>query len=403
VVDLKVASNGELYYLSGGDTSDGRVYRISYSGGGTSPSITQQPSNITVAVGNTAQFTCAASGTTPLSYQWQKNNQNIPGATSSTYMTPATMMGDNGAQFRCRVTNSFGTATSTNATLTVLPEQPPTASITTPVAGTLYSGGETISFSGTATDLEDGTLPPIAFSWDVKIHHNPPGASHTHPVASFTGATGGSFMISSTLHGDASENIFYRISLTVTDSDGMTDTASVDLDPRVVTINIRSNPSGLRIVIDNVEITTPLNAQWVVGVTRVLDAPSPQVKNSKIYDFSSWSDGDAANHSITTPGTNTTYTATYVEGVPVPNQFEVTVPTLTWNSVPSALAYQVQVDDDPNFSNPEFNDNTIPPDTLSVSPALSDGKQYWWRVRARRPDQTWGPWSGVNTFTIDVP
>lgn len=85
----------------------------------TGPTITTQPANASVVVGNTATFTVAASGTAPLSYQWQKSGTNIPGATASSYTTAATAVGDNGSTFGVTVNNSAGSATSNAATLTV--------------------------------------------------------------------------------------------------------------------------------------------------------------------------------------------------------------------------------------------------------------------------------------------
>ena len=43
--------------------------------------ITQHPQSRTVAVGQPATFTVAASGRRPLSFQWQRNGVNIAGAT----------------------------------------------------------------------------------------------------------------------------------------------------------------------------------------------------------------------------------------------------------------------------------------------------------------------------------
>ena len=83
------------------------------------PYITAQPASQTVTAGQTATFTVAAGGTAPLSYQWQKNGSDISGATSTTYTTPATAAADTGEQFRVVVSNSVGTVTSNNATLTV--------------------------------------------------------------------------------------------------------------------------------------------------------------------------------------------------------------------------------------------------------------------------------------------
>jgi hypothetical protein len=83
------------------------------------PSISTQPANQAVTVGQTATFSVIGAGTAPLTYQWQKNNANIPGATSATYTTPATVSGDNGATFRVIVSNSVNSITSNAATLTV--------------------------------------------------------------------------------------------------------------------------------------------------------------------------------------------------------------------------------------------------------------------------------------------
>lgn len=83
------------------------------------PSITAQPSNQTVTVGQTATFSITATGSATLSYQWQKGTTAIAGATSSSYTTPATTTADNGSQFTVAVSNSAGSVTSNAATLTV--------------------------------------------------------------------------------------------------------------------------------------------------------------------------------------------------------------------------------------------------------------------------------------------
>jgi hypothetical protein len=85
------------------------------------PSITMQPASQSVAVGQPATFSVVATGTSPLSYQWQKNGVAISsGANSPTYTTPPTLATDTGAQFRVVVSNSAGEVTSDPATLTVL-------------------------------------------------------------------------------------------------------------------------------------------------------------------------------------------------------------------------------------------------------------------------------------------
>lgn len=105
------------------DGSTFTVSGVSWVGTGTVtpvvPTITTQPTSRTVTVGQSTSFSIAATGTPAPGYQWQKNGTNISGATSATYHTPATVIGDNGATFRCVVSNSAGSRTSNSATLTV--------------------------------------------------------------------------------------------------------------------------------------------------------------------------------------------------------------------------------------------------------------------------------------------
>jgi len=118
-VDLKVSADGSLYYLSIGSAS---VFKVRFTN--IPPNITTQPTDQNTALGQAATFSCAASGSTPITFQWQRNMSNIQGATNSSYMTPATVLTDTGAKFRCVATNAFGSATSNEATLTVTAPPP---------------------------------------------------------------------------------------------------------------------------------------------------------------------------------------------------------------------------------------------------------------------------------------
>ena len=95
---------------------------------------------------------------TPL-YQWQKNNVNISGATSAGYTTPAAVAGDNGATFRCIVTNNYGNATSTSATLTVTSGSVPPTITQHPLSQT-KTVGQPVTFAVVAT----GTAP-LSYQW----------------------------------------------------------------------------------------------------------------------------------------------------------------------------------------------------------------------------------------------
>src|SRR5229473_6278085 len=105
-----------------------------------SPTITTQPGGQTVTAGQTATFAVVASGTAPLSYQWQKNGANIAGATAASYTTPATTTADSGSTFRAVVTNTAGAVTSAAATLTVNAAAVAPTITTQPVNQTVTAG-----------------------------------------------------------------------------------------------------------------------------------------------------------------------------------------------------------------------------------------------------------------------
>jgi hypothetical protein len=307
-VDLTVASDGSLYYLTRG--SGGSVFRVTYTAS-QAPTITTHPASQTVSVGRPATVSVSASGSPPLSFQWQRNGVDIAGATSASYTIASAQAADNGARFRARVTNSAGSATSNEAILTVTPNQPPTAAITAPAAGTLYRGGDTIAYAGTGTDPEDGTLAGSRFTWRVDFHH----ADHVHPfVQPTSGATGGSFTIPTVGHTES--NVWYRIHLTVTDSGGLTSSTFRDVSPRVVQIQLATNPAGLQLRLDGQPVTTPFSFTGVVGIERVLEAVSPQLSGTSLWLFASWSNGGAREQTIATPAVDTTYTATYTSVLP---------------------------------------------------------------------------------------
>ncbi len=87
-----------------------------------------------------------------------------------------------------------------------------------------------------------------------------------------------------------------------------------DILPRKSTVTLQTSPSGLQLKLDGQPVTAPHSFVGVVGITRSLEAVSPQTIGSTTYVFGSWSDGGATSHSISTPSTNTTYTAVYSAG-----------------------------------------------------------------------------------------
>ena len=134
--DLKIGEGESLTVGDGASLNTGS-HAVIISGGtlngadkikGTvkyAPDITAQPTSQTVKEDEPAAFTVTASGTEPLTYQWQQSTDSgstwtdIPDATSNTYTIPNAALDWNGRQYRCVVTNSVGSVTSSAATLTV--------------------------------------------------------------------------------------------------------------------------------------------------------------------------------------------------------------------------------------------------------------------------------------------
>ncbi|MDF2439193.1 MAG: hypothetical protein JWN98_177 [Abditibacteriota bacterium] len=303
-VDLDTGPDGSLYYLSLGK---GGVYKITYT---AAPTFVAQPQNQTVSNGQPATFSAEVSGNGPFNFQWQRNGANIAGATASTYTLPTTTLSDSGARFRVIVTNNFSAAISNDATLTVLDSRAPVPVIATPLQSTLYRAGETFSFSGSATDPEDGTLPASAFTWRIDFHHD----THTHPFMPPTGGlTSGQFTIPS--QGETSTNVWYRITLTVRDSSGLSSSVTRDLRPRIGSFRIETYPPRLQTTLDGEPIPGGYDVPGVVGLRQIIGATSPQVVNGETYTFARWSDGGAQTHEVAAADAPRTFTAYFSDGV----------------------------------------------------------------------------------------
>jgi Abnormal spindle-like microcephaly-assoc'd, ASPM-SPD-2-Hydin len=166
------------------------------------PSISTQPASQTLAAGQAATFLVAASGSAPLSYQWQKNGAAISGATSSTYITPAAATSDTGSQFTVVVSNSAGNVTSNAATLTVTAATM-APSITTQPASQTVTSGQTATFSVAAV----GTAP-LSYQWSKNGTVISGAASTTYTTPVTTSAdTGSQFTVAiSNSAGNATSN-----------------------------------------------------------------------------------------------------------------------------------------------------------------------------------------------------
>ncbi len=306
---LQVGPDGNLYYINRDITTEG-VYKIIYSSN-NAPVITDQPDNVTVSAGQPATFGISVSGAIPLSYQWRKNGTKITGAISSAYNIPNTVRSDSG-QYSVMVKNSYDSVLSNTVTLTVTPyNDQPNATITTPSANTYYRAGDVISFSGSGTDTEDGTLPATNFEWTVEFYHN---NNHFHPGPAIpSGIKSGSFTIPNT--GESSPVVFYRLKLKVTDLKGLVDTTHVDIVPLLSTITMNTFPAGLVVTYDGQPRATTFSTMAVRGMLISIGVISPQIIGGHTYIFKNWQHGGSASQTILVGEVASSYTAIFKDTI----------------------------------------------------------------------------------------
>jgi hypothetical protein len=175
------------YQLSGVQTTDAGSYSVVVSNSAGSaesnaaslsvsvpaiaPSITSGPNDISVQIGQRAEFNVVANGTAPMTFQWSKDSSAIPGATASSYVIASAQLNDAG-NYTVVVRNSAGQATSRLAKLAVI--QAATAPLISaqPTSLNLVEG-QTATF----TVVASGTAP-LTYQWQ-RDRVNIPGATGT--------------------------------------------------------------------------------------------------------------------------------------------------------------------------------------------------------------------------------
>jgi hypothetical protein len=170
-------ANGDSYrvmYLN----SLGRAYTTAgtltvSAGAAAAPTVTAQPTSLTVVKNTVVSFTATASGYPAPSVQWQDSSNgggtwaDVSGASASTYQFTAAV-GENGYEYRAVFANASGSAASSGATLTVTNG---TVSTTGAPAITTDPVGDTASNGGTATFSAAASGNPVpTVQWEVSTN-----------------------------------------------------------------------------------------------------------------------------------------------------------------------------------------------------------------------------------------
>ena len=314
LVDMAVSpTNGDLYYIDQTFNGDeqfprGGVGKITYIGEQTDITITTAPSDVSIAVGGDASFFVGVSAPGDVTYQWLRGGVPIPGENGPRLTVNNVTAADNFARFKVEISNGQQTIRSESAVLRITNNTVPVPTISFGGADGGYRAGQTITFSGSATDNEDGTIPSGDLRWEIRLNHD----DHDHSLVNSVIGASGSFEVPPEI--ETSTNVWVTLYLTATDSDGTSTTVTQRIDPRIVTITLDSNPDGLQLTLDADSQAAPFTFDSVSGVVREISAPAQQNLGGTAYTFASWSDGLGRNAVRTTPNNDTTWTATYDGG-----------------------------------------------------------------------------------------
>jgi PKD repeat protein len=303
-VNLQVGPAGDLFYV---DFDGGTVRRIQYRASSQAPVAVATAAPTTGTAPLAVQFDGTASsdpdpGDT-LTYAWDldgdgAHDDSTSAQPSFTYTTSGTFTAS------LQVTDENG-LTASDTVVIVVGNTPPAPVIQTPAAGTTWKVGDEITFSGSATDAQDGSVPSSALSWELVVQHCPSNC-HEHTIQTFSGVATGSFTAP-----DHEYPSYFELRLSATDSHGLKATRTLRLDPRTVALTFQTNPGGLSLTVGSNTSKASFTRTVIVGSTNSVSAPTPQTKGSKSYHFVSWSDGGAQTHTLVAPATSQTYTARF--------------------------------------------------------------------------------------------
>jgi glucose/arabinose dehydrogenase/regulation of enolase protein 1 (concanavalin A-like superfamily) len=310
-VELQTGPDGALYQLN---IYPGELYRIAPSGGNRTPSAEASATPDNGYAPLEVEFSSAGSSDPDgdeLTYAWDFGDGDV-----STEPDPVHVYTEDGV-YQAVLTVSDGDKSAQTQVEVQVGNTRPEAVVLTPEAGLTYDGGDAIAFTGAATDPEDGALEGASLSWTVQFHH----ADHVHPFYGPAEGASGEIEIPRAPHGG--DNTFYRISLTATDSGGLTDTTYVDVHPNTVEVSIDTEPAGLEFTLDGrpYEETTK---RMVVGTEYVLGAESPQYAEGSRFEFAGWSTGAEQQHVFTVPDEDVSVTAAFTELPYPPEPWEST-------------------------------------------------------------------------------
>jgi glucose/arabinose dehydrogenase/chitodextrinase len=298
-VDLELHPSGDLVSV---DLGSDKIDRIVYTGGVSAPEAhatanpSAGPAPLSVDFDGTGSIDADGD---PLSYEWDFGD----GATASG-PKPTHVYAQTGA-YTATLTVRDPAGRSDTDTVKIQPgANAPTVAIDAPTAGALYRDGDTVQLHGSASDVEDGALPASAFQWRVRLHH----ATHIHPISDIVGKDT-SFVARRDHDADSS----YDVTLTVTDSSGLTTTRTIEIRPQTVPLTLETQPAGAPVSYGGRDFLGPKTVTTTAGYDTTISAAQHFTVGSHTYVFDGWSDGGARAHDVRVSCPATPLRASYRE------------------------------------------------------------------------------------------
>jgi glucose/arabinose dehydrogenase len=284
---IDIGPDGNIYFL---DIFTGNLRRLTY---GPHPIVrTASADALTGAAPRDVTFTGLAIDPAggPVSYLW-----NFGDGTTSTQASPVHRY-TNGGTYSALLKVTAGGVTVNANPLPIKVGNGPNVTITSPANGFVFTAGQTVVATGTATDASGVALAANKLSWTISLKHD----THTHPEVSNQPGRSVSLTIPTTGHG-FSGNTSYVLALTATDNSNVSTTTSIEIKPTKITIPVSAN-IAMNAVVSGITQTLPFAIDTVPGFLHTIEVPAEQCVDGVNYRFSGWSDGGARVHTVSATG-----------------------------------------------------------------------------------------------------
>jgi hypothetical protein len=276
--------------LAGAATSSNAVLTVT----NVPPTITVQPKNQSIVLGSNVTFAVTATGTGPLSYQWQVNGTNlvnggfISGATTNMLTISDVQTNDSGS-YTVIVTNLAGSATSSNAVLTVLSAPV----ITMQPTGQSLAVGSTATFAVTAIGIA-----PLRYQWQLNGTDLVNGGSKNGPIIS--GATANVLNISNVQTTNSGN---YMVIITNIAGSAISSNAVLEVTNTPPTITLQpisqTNGAGTTVTLAVTATgTAPLSYQWQVNGTNLMNGGSISGATTNMLTISDVQTNDSGSYTV---------------------------------------------------------------------------------------------------------